>query len=173
MLAVNNQNNYTKWIDHGTYLEYSAPQGDDAWLEGRKGRTTTSVSGAMANRSRFKTAEEQGRIIAGVYKEEFTPEAIERMAHGTNTEAEARNWYSKICGHNIEERGLIVPKWDCTIGASIDGDIIGTDGIIEIKCPIKMYYPLEQYMDQKKSGWSPPSNYYKHIWPTHFDQIQI
>ena len=159
------------WIDHGTYWELSAPQGDDIWLKGRKGRTTTSVSGAMANRSRFKTAEEQGKIIAGVVEEYFTPEETERMGHGTDTEPIARNWYSGYSGYKIEERGLVIPKWDLTIGASIDGDIIGTDGIIEIKCPLNMYYPLEQYMDQLKTGWVPRPDYYKHIYPTHFDQM--
>ena len=175
MLAVNNQNTQnskSQWINHGSYWELSSPQGDDIWLEGRKGRVTTSVSGAMVGESRFKTAEEQGRIIAGVYKEEFSPEALERMNHGTEYEPTTRNWYSCKTKQKIEERGLIVPVWDFEIGASIDGDIIGTDGIIEIKCPVKMYYPLTQYTDQIKSGWVPPPKYYKHIYRTHLHQMQ-
>lgn len=161
-----------QWIDHGLYWELQAPQGDDIWLKGRLGRETTSVSGAMAGRSKFKTAEEQGKIIAGIEVEEFTTAELERMNHGTNTEPEARDWYETTIPHQIVERGLIVPKWDLTLGASVDGDIIGTDGIIEIKCPVRMYYPLEQYMDQISTGWVPRPDYFKHIWPTHYDQMQ-
>ena len=161
-----------QWIKHKNYWELKAPQGDQIWLEGRKGRITTSVSGAMAGRSRFKTAELQGKIIAGVDTEDFTDEAIKRMNHGTKFEAEARDWYEGTIDHKIAERGLIVPFWDTTIGASIDGDIVGTDCIIEIKCPVNMYFPLKQYMDQRSTGWVPPSDYFKHIWVTHFIQMQ-
>ena len=161
-----------RWIEYDTYWELEAPQGDPIWLEGRIGRTTTSVSGAMAGRSRFKTPEEQGKIIAGVVEEYFTTEELERMNFGTDTEPVARNWYSQFAKLNIKERGLIVPKFDFTIGASVDGDIVGTDGIIEIKCPKEMYYPLEQYMDQLKTGWVPRPDYFKHIWSTHYDQMQ-
>ena len=93
------------------------------------------------------------------------------MNSGTINEPTARVWYSRYSGYNIVERGLIVPKSDYTMGASVDGDIVGTDGIIEIKCPVAMYYPLKQYMDQKKAGWIPRSDYVKHIWPTHLAQM--
>lgn len=159
------------WIDHGDYWELSAPQGDDLWLEGRKGRITTSVSGAMVGISKFKTPEEQGKIIAGIVEEEFTEDEIERMSHGTNNEGPCREWYSNVIGKEIREMGLVVPKWDMQIGASVDGVIVGTEGIIEIKCPVRMYYPLEQYMDQKQTGWIPGPKYFKHIWPTHLSQM--
>jgi hypothetical protein len=162
----------SQWIDRGNYWEHTAQQGTADWLGARIGRITTCVSGAMGGVSKFKTPEEQGKIIAGVEVEDFTPEALERMGHGTFTEPEARDWASKLLGVEIEERGLAVPKWDDEIGASIDGDVIGTDGIIEIKCPVHMYWPLEQYMDQKSVGWVPPENYYKHIYPTHYCQMQ-
>lgn len=161
------------WIDRGTYWEFSAPQGDPAWVEVRFGRVTTAVSGAMGGRSRFKSEKEQGEIIAGIKEDNFTEDQISLMDHGTSTEPEARNWTRRYLKRNIIERGLIVPKWDPELGASIDGDVEGTDVIIEIKCPKKMYGPLEQYMDLKKYGkWIPPPNYYHHIWDTHYDQMQ-
>ncbi len=166
------QNKTYQWIDHGSYWESKAPQGDQEWLDVRFGRTTGSISAAMANRSRFKTAEEQGKIIAGVVEEYFTEAELERMGHGTDTESTVRNWYAQYSKQRIEERGLIVPKSDPTIGASIDGDIVGTDTIIEIKCPLTMYYPLRQYMDQMSTGWVPRPDYFKHIYPTHFAQMQ-
>lgn len=161
-----------RWIDCGDYWELQAPQGDPIWLEGRKGRTTGSVSGALAGNSNFKTPEQVGKIIAGIEAEDFTEEALERMNHGHEFENSARDWYSSYAKVKIVERGLIVPKIDSEIGASVDGDIVGTDTIIEIKCPVQMYGPLEQYMLQLKVGWKPPKGYYKHIYPTHFAQMQ-
>jgi len=161
------------WIDRGNYWELKAPQGDPIWLDGRRGRITSSVSGAMADISRFKTAEEQGLIIAGIKEEYFTEEELARMGHGSKTEPFARNWYEGVINTKIIERGLIVPKWDPTLGASIDGEISGTDDIIEIKCPVNMYYPLEQYTDQINNGsWYPAPGYNRHIWPTHYAQCQ-
>nr|QBK91526.1 MAG: YqaJ-like recombinase [Pithovirus LCPAC302] len=161
-----------QWVNRGTYWELLAPQGGDIWKDGRKGRTNTTASCGMAGESRFKTVEEEGKFIAGVEEEHFTEDALERMAHGTNTEPIAREWYSKYTNQLIEERGLIVPTWDLEIGASVDGDIIGTDGIIEIKCPSKMYYPLQQYMDLINNGWEPPDNFYNHIYLNHRHQMQ-
>lgn len=161
------------WIDCGKYWEFKPSQGTDEWLKGRIGRVTTAVSGVMGGKStKFKTVEEQGKIIAGIMKEDFTPEALDRMNHGTETESVARDWAIKFLSKPIRERGLIVPKWDPFIGASIDGDIEGTPGIIEIKAPREMYYPLRQYIDQKAAGWNPPVNYHNHIWPTHYAQMQ-
>ena len=78
--------NKIEWIDHGPYWELRAPQGEDLWLEGRKGRTTTTASSGMGNKSKFKTAEEQGKIIAGFVQENFTEEELKRMNHGSVTE---------------------------------------------------------------------------------------
>ena len=167
-----NQNQKYQWIDHGNYWELRAPQGDDIWKEGRLGRVTSSVSGAMGGNSIFKTPEEQGLIIAGVKEEIFTPEALERMSHGSSSEPMARDWYQSTITDPIVERGLIVPKSDPLLGASVDGDISGSDMIIEIKCPLSMYYPLEQYMEQLKTGWVPRPDYFKHMWPTHYIQCQ-
>ena len=163
-----------QWIDCGDYWELVAPQGHQIWKDGRRGRVTTSVSSGLSGDSRFKTPEEQGKIIAGAIEEYFTPDEVARMSHGTTHEPICRNWYSDLIQKKIIERGLIVPKWDYRLGASIDGEIINADGtsdtIIEIKCPVKMYRPLEQYMDQKKNGWVPPANYYNHIWKNHLIQ---
>ena len=159
-----------QWRDCGNYWELVAPQGDQIWKDGRIGRVTTSVSAGLSGDSRFKTPEEQGKIIAGAIEEYFTPDEEARMNWGTTTEPIARQWYAEKIQRKIIERGLIVPKWDYRLGASIDGEIEGTDTIIEIKCPVKMYYPLEQYIDQKNNGWIPPPNYYNHIWKNHLIQ---
>jgi len=159
------------WINRTHYWEHTAPQDDPDWLRARIFKTTTSTSAGMAGRSTFKTVLEQAAIISG-NEEFFDEESIKLMNHGKKFESKARNWYANKTGYNIIERGLCVPHWDFRLGASVDGDIENTDGIIEIKCPSKMYAPLQQYIDQVGIGWKPPKNYYEHIYPSHFDQMQ-
>ncbi len=160
------------WKDNGFFWEHNAPQGSDDWKEVRKGRTNSSNSGAMGEKSNFQTAEETGEIIAGVKESVFSEKSIEAMAHGTKFEGPGRDWYEKKYKCKVLERGLCVPKHDITIGASVDGDIVGTGGILEIKCPSSMYYPILNYLENIKNGWKPPQGYHEHIWKTHFCQMQ-
>ena len=160
------------WKDCGNFWEHVAEQGTDEWKNARIGRVNGSNSGSMGNKSRFKTAEETGKIIAGVATETFSPEALERMNKGTKNEPVVRNWYEKEYNCKVLERGLCVLKTDITIGASVDGDVLNTDKIIEIKCPVKMYRPLLTYMENTEHGWKPEKDYVGHIWETHYCQMQ-
>ena len=64
--------------------------------------------------------------------------------------------------------GLCVPKFNNNIGASVDGIIIESNGIIEIKCPEYMYIELKKYTEssKRKPGHS-------HIKPYHYKQMQF
>ena len=156
------------WIDRGSYFEHNAPQGSQKWLDARIGRVTGSESGALAGLSNFKTAEKTGKTICGLEENNLN---IDIMAHGTKTEPIARRWYEKTFKCKVIERGLCVPKSDYRIGASVDGEIEGEDGILEIKCPQKMYKPLQIYNENVKSGWKVPINYHDHIFPSHYCQM--
>lgn len=164
--------NKMNWIKHKTYWELLAPQKDPIWLEGRKGRITSTAAAGMVGESPFKTIEQQANIISGVTKEEFSEKTLKIMNHGTENEAPTREWAEKHFNVKIVERGLVVPVWNLDLGGSVDGDIVGTDGIIEIKCPVKMYGPILEYMEKVKKGWKPPANYYKHIYSSHYFQCQ-
>ena len=162
----------SKWSEHKHFWEHRAKQGTQEWLDARIGRITGSNSGAMADKSHFKKPKEMGLIIAGVVTEEFDEESLRRMNHGHQYEPKARAWYEKKYGCQATERGLCVSKTDNRFAASVDGDIIGTDGILEIKCPQKMYRPIEKYIQNVQNGWIPPANYCDHIWDTHICQMQ-
>jgi len=161
-----------EWREYDNFWEHTAEQGTEAWKNARIGRVNGSNSGAITGKSRFKSPEETGKIIAGVETEIFSEEALERMNHGTKMEPLVRNWYEKEYNCSVLERGLCVLKSDVTIGASVDGDILNTDGIIEIKCPVKMYQPLLTYMENVEHGWKPEKEYVGHIWETHYCQMQ-
>ena len=160
----------SNWKDCGDYWEYLAPQGSEKWKNARIGRINTSDSGAMAGESNFKTAEQTGKIIAGLDHVEDNA----AMQHGHKYEPYARNWYMKKYNCKVIERGLCVCKYDTEIGASVDGEVLDKDNdkIIEIKCPQKMYKPIQNYIDNLSRGWKPEKNYVGHIWKTHYSQMQ-
>jgi hypothetical protein len=107
------------------------------------------------------------------------------MDYGTDHEDDARKWYEQTFNVTIEEIGLAVPKFNSHLEASIDGAVFTkidienkkksweTPGMIEIKCPKKMYTPLKEYNLKVAHGWKPPKGYHQHIWSSHYAQMQM
>jgi putative phage-type endonuclease len=160
------------WVDRGIYWEHGAPQNTQAWLEARRGRVNGSETGALAGESNFETPEQTGKYISGIEEKQFSEKSQMAMNHGHKWESTARIWYQKKYNLQVIERGTCVSKSDYRIASSVDGDIVGTSGVIEIKCPQKMYKPIINFQNMKKNGWQPPENYHQHIWTTHYCQMQ-
>jgi hypothetical protein len=172
--------NPNKWKDCGKYWLYDTDQRDPDWLLVRLGRPSGSSCGSLIGHSIFSTPDETAATIAGVKKKDFTPQQIEVMDHGTKMEPFARDWYTSTNKVEVEELGFVIPKFDPEIGVSVDGDVIGTDGMIEIKAPKKMYNPLKSYMAKQSFGIIPSGVgrnsmplEFSHIWQTHYDQMQL
>jgi len=181
-----------KWFDHGDFHELHAPQLSEAWFKARKNRITGSKTGYALGFSPFKTQEEIAKIILDIdQKEPSTPDEIAKAEklqkaadHGVKTEPEARALHQILLSIILEkevkivERGLCVPKWWISIGSSVDGDVLDSDGVIEIKCPLRMYRPLFTHIAKinqlKKNGLDPSKLYSEtdHIWKTHYCQMQ-
>ena len=159
-----------KWVDRGRYVEFTAAQKSQAWLGARIGIVTSTTGAALAGKSSFKTPEQIGKIIAGVETEVFSEKSLDCMSHGNEFENPTRIWFEKTYNCKVLERGLCVSKADPLIGGSVDGDIVGTDGCIEIKCPQKMYRGIVSYTENVEHGWVPPADYYEHIFSSHLHQ---
>lgn len=160
------------WRDRGTYWEHTAAQGTPEWLDARIGRVNGSDTGSLGGHSSFDTPEQTGKYISGAEQKEFSERSQTAMAHGHKWESVARDWYATTSNVQVVELGLCVSKSDIRIGASVDGVVVGTPGIIEIKCPQKMYRPIQKYQELKAGGWQPPDGYHDHIWRTHYCQMQ-
>jgi len=120
------------------------------------------------------TQQETAEYIAGIKEKIFTKEQQDRMDYGTKNEEYARKWYTQQNECIVKEMGFAIPKFDLRIGVSLDGLVLNldeteTDGIIEIKCPQKMYKPLKL----RKEGRLPHTEEYDHIWRSHYDQMQM
>lgn len=174
---INNRYNFDPkyWIDCGTYWLNVEPQGSDGWHLNRKLRLTASNFGAALNKSNFCTPMDialditnivRGRCSTPIDRTKFSTQ------HGFVTEPNARNWYCRTRNVEVVDLGLAVPKWEPRIGASPDGDIKDSDGMIEIKSPLEMYEPLRNHMSKIKTGWKPPAFYHDHIWESHYAQMQ-
>ncbi len=115
-------------------------QGTDAWKQARAGKVTASKIDAVMAKGRggapsSTRANYLAQIVAerlsGVPFEGFTSAA---MQHGTETEPQARANYILATASTVEEVGFVPHPSIDGAGASPDG-LIGTDGLVEIKCP--------------------------------------
>jgi uncharacterized protein YebE (UPF0316 family) len=201
----------SKWIEKKNYYIYDVPQRDPSWLLVKIGRPSGSTIGYCLGHSPFNTpdesaldiccmrfnANEEGVINASIPivlgKKSKNEESIRVMGLGTINEPIARDYYANLKNVLCDEVGYAVPKFDFRLGVSIDGDVMNkdgteTDGMIEIKCPEKMYAPIKNYIMNKrfkekhmgkikdinkfKDNVSYEDKYY-YIWQTHYDQMQL
>ena len=172
------------WIDYGDYWLFNASQRSQLWLNGRKGRLTGSVTGGAIGHSNFTTPEIAALEISGKKEKQFTPKQLTAMEHGTKTEPIACQWYEKNKGVVVKDLGMVIPKWNPYIGVSVDGVVFNQPtaslspvdgiGIIEIKCPQRMYNPLYAYDNGERLDI--PNSITKgfdHIWKSHYDQMMM
>lgn len=94
------------------------------------------------------------------------------LKHNIKSEHKAREWYCNTRDIKILNCGFAIPKWEHRIGTYLDGDILNTDGMIEIKHPLDMYENLKTHINKLRTGWKPPPFYHDHIWDSHYAQIQ-
>ncbi len=118
---------------------HNMEQGTVAWHEARLGKATASkISDVMAKTKSGPSASRAtyaGQLIAerlsGRPTECFISPA---MAHGTETEATARDAYRMHCLCEVAEIGFVDHPTIAMSGASPDG-LVGDDGLVEFKCP--------------------------------------
>lgn len=111
-------------------------QGTDEWLVERAGKVTAS---ALSNVMMAKTTAGYQNYMADLICERLTGQPVEAfksaaMEHGNDTEPRARAFYELESGNDVQQCGFIPHPDLANSGASPDG-LIGTDGLVEIKCP--------------------------------------
>jgi putative phage-type endonuclease len=114
-------------------------QQTEEWYQARIGRVTASrVADLMAKTKNGPSASRENYMaqlicerLTGARTEGFTSAA---MMHGVDTEPQARMAYELMTGEAVVETGFIPHPTIAGFGASPDG-LVGSDGLIEIKCP--------------------------------------
>ncbi|WP_283148983.1 lambda exonuclease family protein [Silvimonas soli] len=117
-------------------MEQRSPE----WFAARLGKVTASrVADIMARTAKGYAASRQNYMaellcerLTGCREDKFVNAA---MARGTEKEPEARAIYMLRSGELVLEEGFVVhPELPEDFGISPDG-LIGSDGLLEIKCP--------------------------------------
>lgn len=111
-------------------------QGTDEWFAARLGKVTASrVSDVMMAKTTAGYQNYQAQLICerltGQPVETFKSQAME---HGSETEDQARAYYSLTTGNAVQEVGFVPHATLQMAGASPDG-LISDIGVLEIKCP--------------------------------------
>lgn len=115
-------------------------QGTDAWKKARAGKVTASkIDAVMAKGRGGAPSSTRANYLAQLVAERLTGVPFEgytnaAMQHGTGTEPQARACYTLATFAAVEEVGFVPHPTIADAGASPDG-LIGTDGLVEIKCP--------------------------------------
>lgn len=146
------------WSNRGLYKVSLYPQGSKEWHELREGIITASNFGSAIGVNKYCSSLELAVRIAEL---RTNIEPNQYMEVGTFYEKYIRDWYCSVYNVKVEELGLAIPNWDERIGASLDGEVIDSNGSIEIKCPNRIYPSLRE-----------PKDDYSHIPPYHYAQIQ-
>jgi putative phage-type endonuclease len=128
-------------------MENEIAQRSTAWFEQRRGLVTASklkdIAKKQKNGSFYATRETYknqliAEIITGVSIKIPTSEA---MQHGIDTEEMAREAYREIVWDNVTDAPFVKHPRIERAGASPDG-LVGTDGLLEIKCPTTVTHVL-------------------------------
>ena len=114
---------------------YTMKQGSESWEEIRLGKVTASCFGKALAGGQGKTRRAYMiKLIAermtGQHQDGYTNSA---MQNGTDTEAEAREYYELLFDCQVRQVGFI--ELNENIGCSPDG-LIGDNGMWEAKCPL-------------------------------------
>lgn len=155
-------------------------QGTIEWTELKTFRPGGASIAACVGNSSFTTPDEESLEIARLKEKVFSEKSLINIQRGVRNEPFAADWYAKNVNPNILEVGFVIPKWDLTIGVSPDR-LVGSDGLVEIKSPEIMYWPLVNKIDSlnanpvinKQPIFSLLPENYSHIWLSHLEQMQM
>lgn len=159
-----------KMEDKGTYYLLNVKQRSSDWFHMRKGRITGSQIAKTVGHAPYcqQTNEEIAEILTGKKKETFTKEAKIRMNKGTKYEDYVRSYLEKKLKVKFFEEGFCLWKQDPVFGCSNDG-ALDDKVFLEIKCPAKMYRPIQEFMNDPDRNM----NSIDHIYKSHYDQITM
>ena len=111
-------------------------QRSDAWFAARRGKLTASNLGALMGLVSWTSRVEAYRRMMGWSK--FEGNAA--CTYGIEMENTALNAYSLATGNKVDQSGLHLHPQYRFIAGSPDG-LVGTEGMIEIKCPFYTKVP--------------------------------
>lgn len=137
-------------------MKANAAQDSADWMLVRAGKFTASRSSDLMAKTRSGPSASRGNLLTLLAVERLTGECVATysnaaMQRGIDLEGEARDAYAFDKGVAVDEAGFIPHPEFANCGCSPDG-LIGSDGMLEIKCPASMAKHLDalRYGDHAK-----------------------
>jgi putative phage-type endonuclease len=120
-------------------MAHEMEQRSSEWFLARLGCVTASRTADVMAKTKSGYSASRANYMAQLITERLTEQASEgfssaAMQWGTETEPQARMAYEVMTGETVEETGFVLHPSIKFFGASPDG-LVGSDGLIEIKCP--------------------------------------
>lgn len=114
-------------------------QRTDEWFSARLGCVTASRTADVMAKTKSGYSASRANYMAQLITERLTGQPAEgfssaAMQWGTDTEPQARMAYELMTGETVQETGFVLHPSIKFFGASPDG-LVGSDGLLEIKCP--------------------------------------
>ena len=114
-------------------------QRTEEWFKAKLGKVTASKVADVLAKTKTGVSASRGNYLSDLVVERLTGQQAEfyqndAMAWGTETEPQARMAYEAFKGILVDEEGFIDHPSISNFGCSPDG-LVGSDGLIEIKCP--------------------------------------
>jgi putative phage-type endonuclease len=134
-------------------------QGTPEWFAQRLGKVTASRIADIMAKTKTGVSASRGNYLAQLVAERLTGQSADTfksgaMQHGTETEPQARMVYEAETGQIVTEVAMINHPTIEMSGASPDG-LVGTDGLVEIKCPNTSTHIASLMADKAPSGYIP------------------
>jgi putative phage-type endonuclease len=134
-------------------------QGTPEWFAQRIGKVTASRIADIMAKTKTGVSASRGNYLAQLVAERLTGQSADTfksgaMQHGTETEPQARMVYEAETGQIVTEVAMINHPTIEMSGASPDG-FVGTDGLVEIKCPNTSTHIASLMADKAPSGYIP------------------
>jgi putative phage-type endonuclease len=132
-------------------------QGTPEWFAQRLGKVTASRIADIMAKTKTGVSASRGNYLAQLVAERLTGQSADTfksgaMQHGTETEPQARMVYEAETGQIVTEVAMINHPTIEMSGASPDG-LVGTDGLVEIKCPNTSTHIASLMADKAPSGY--------------------
>jgi len=114
-------------------------QRTEEWFKARLGKVTASKVADVMAKTKTGVSASRANYLSDLVVERLTGQQAEfyqndAMLHGVETEPQARMAYEAHKNVLVDEEGFIDHTSISNFGCSPDG-LIGSDGLIEIKCP--------------------------------------
>lgn len=117
-------------------------QRSNEWFAARAGKFTGSRFADLMAVTRSGPSTSRANLLATLACERISGTCVETysnaaMQRGVELEAEARSAYETHVGEIVDEAAFVLHPTLAFVGVSPDG-LVGSDGLVEIKCPAAM-----------------------------------